>query len=90
MEIEIDPGTGWLRCMFSEEVGAHLRGSILAARKVSRVAFNAASQEWVAVDLQTGAIVASDATRAGCVRAEHDYYERMILEGESPWKKGGF
>lgn len=86
MDIVIDPVTGTLRCMFSEDIGEHLRGGIVRAEKVSDVRFDTVAQEWIAVDRGTGATVARHATRAGCVALEHAYYDGQISSGDFPWR----
>ena len=80
---------GTVTCMYSDEDRALLgkTGKIIRAEKISDLRFNPTRQKWEAVDRKTKKVIASDATRKGCVRKEHDHYERMIARGVIPWER---
>ena len=80
---------GTVTCLYSDEDRKILGkvGRTTKAEKISDVRFNARTQKWEAVDRKTKKVIATHATRAGCVRGEHEYYEGLISRGIIPWER---
>jgi hypothetical protein len=78
-----------VKALYSEE-GLDVRslGQLRQARKISDVRFNPKLQLWQAIDRRTRKVIASDRSRKGCVRKEHQHYDRDISKGKFPWRRG--
>ena len=49
--------------------------------RASHVEFDVTEQQWIAHDVQSGRIIASDRSREAVLREEHEHYAREIADG---------
>ena len=70
--------------VYSDSIPWAFLGRILAMPRASRVEFDVTGQQWVARDVRSGRIIASDRSREAVLREEHEYYTHEIARGRLP------
>ena len=70
--------------VYSDSIPWASLGRILAMPRASRVEFDVTGQQWVARDVRSGRIIASDRSREAVLREEHEHYTCEIAAGRLP------
>jgi len=64
-------------CLYTELIDLGYLGSMKATR-VSEIEFNEVTQEWEAVELETGKVIAAHHSRSVVIEAEAEYFGEKL------------